>query len=109
LVERLVSDRGWERPAADARVLGDWAGLVGPELAAHARPLGLRDGELSLQAESTAWATQLRLLTGKILALLARELGPTVVTKIRVQGPSGPSWKRGKLSVQGRGPRDTYG
>jgi predicted nucleic acid-binding Zn ribbon protein len=109
LVQRLVSDRGWDLAAAEARVIGDWPSLVGPEIASKSKPVGLRDGELTLQAESTAWATQLRLLTGKLLGLLSSELGPGVVRKIRVHGPAAPSWKRGKLSIRGRGPRDTYG
>lgn len=109
LVSRLVADRGWEKPTAEARVLGAWETLVGAEMAAKCRPVSLHDGELTLQAESTAWATQLRLLSPKLLARLIGELGPGVVTRIRVHGPTGPSWKRGRLSVRGRGPRDTYG
>ena len=109
LVRRMVTERGWDRAAAEARVIGDWPSLVGPEIAAKSKPVGLRDGELTLQAESTAWATQLRLLSTKLLALLSAEVGPNVVRKIRVHGPAAPSWKRGPLSIRGRGPRDTYG
>jgi predicted nucleic acid-binding Zn ribbon protein len=105
----MVTERGWDRAAAEARVVGDWPSLVGPEIAAKSTPVGLRDGELTLQAESTAWATQLRLLSSKLLALLSAEVGPNVVRKIRVHGPAAPNWKRGPLSVRGRGPRDTYG
>ncbi|MFI5959575.1 DUF721 domain-containing protein [Cryptosporangium sp. NPDC051539] len=109
LVSRMVADRGWDRATAEARVLGDWPSLVGPEIASKSRPVQLKDGELTLQAESTAWATQLRLLSTKILGLLSSEIGPNVVRKIRVHGPAAPSWKRGPISVRGRGPRDTYG
>jgi predicted nucleic acid-binding Zn ribbon protein len=109
MIQRLVEDRGWEKPTAEATVLGSWDRLVGEEIASHCRPVGLRDGELTLQAESTAWATQLRMLTGKILGAIKSELGAGVVTKIRVHGPAAPSWKRGPRSVPGRGPRDTYG
>ena len=109
LVRRMVAERGWDRQTAEARVIGDWESLVGPEIAAKSKPVGLRDGELTLQAESTAWATQLRLLSGKLLGLLSAEVGPNVVRKIRVHGPATPNWKRGPLSVRGRGPRDTYG
>ena len=31
------------------------------------------------------------------------------VESIRVSGPDAPTWKRGPRTVQGRGPRDTYG
>jgi len=105
----LFEERGWKRPVAEARVFADWATLVGPEIASRCKPVSLRDGELRLAAESTAWATQLRLLSGTVLAKLVAHLGPDVVTRLHISGPTGPSWKRGAWSVRGRGPRDTYG
>lgn len=106
----FAQDRGWERPLAQARVFADWAGLVGRDVAAHCTPQSLRDGELRVAAESTAWATQLRLLSGAMLARLVEQLGPDVVAKLVVTGPTAPSWKHGQWSVRGaRGPRDTYG
>ena len=110
LLADYVEERGWDRPLAEARVFSDWAALVGDDVAAHSTPTALANGELKVTAESTAWATQLRLLSGALLARLVAELGPQVVTSIRVSGPSGPSWKHGGFSVRGaRGPRDTYG
>ena len=67
------------------------------------------DGELVVQADSTAWATQIRLLAPTLLARLATELGAGTVRSVTVHGPSAPSWKKGLRSVRGRGPRDTYG
>ena len=108
--EGYVTERDWERPLAEARVFADWASLVGAEVAAHCAPEGLHAGELRIGAESTAWATQLRLLGATLLARLAAELGPKVVTRLVITGPTGPSWKYGGRSVRGaRGPRDTYG
>jgi predicted nucleic acid-binding Zn ribbon protein len=105
----MIQDRGWEKPTAEATILGAWPTVVGEDIAGHCRPIGLRDGELTLQAESTAWATQLRLLTPKILDRIRESIGAGVVTKLRIHGPSGPSWRRGLRTVPGRGPRDTYG
>jgi predicted nucleic acid-binding Zn ribbon protein len=106
----LFEERGWDRPVAAARVFADWAALVGPEIAGRCQPVSLRDGELRLAAESTAWATQLRLLAATLLAQVVAELGPDVVTRLHISGPVGPSWKHGAWSVPGgRGPRDTYG
>lgn len=110
LLNGYVNERGWQRPLAEGRVFADWSGLVGDGVAAHCTPQTLRDGELQIVAESTAWATQLRLLSSTLLARLVAELGPDLVTKLRITGPTGPSWKHGGWSVRGaRGPRDTYG
>ena len=108
-LDRLVAERGWTTDKAVGGVMGLWATIVGPEVAAHATPVSFEAGELVLAADSTAWATQMRLLTPTLLARLAEELGAGTVTAVSVRGPSGPSWKRGRLSVRGRGPRDTYG
>jgi predicted nucleic acid-binding Zn ribbon protein len=106
----LFAERDWEQPLAAARVFADWPSLVGAEIAARCQPVSLRDGELRLTAESTAWATQLRLLASALLSRLVAELGPHVVTRLSISGPVGPSWKHGAWSVPGaRGPRDTYG
>ncbi len=106
----FVADRGWQRPLSEARVFSAWAEIVGADVASHCTPSGLREGELRVAAESTAWATQLRLLAGTLLARIVAELGPEVVTRIVVTGPVAPSWKHGPRAVRGaRGPRDTYG
>ena len=94
---------------ASAAVLARWEALVGDEIAAHCRPVSLRDGELTLAAESTAWATQLRLLAPRLLGRIQAELGPEVVRRVRVHGPTAPTWTAGPRRVAGRGPRDTYG
>ena len=109
MVKRLVAERGWEETTSAARVLADWDRLVGPEVAAHCRPVSLVEGELVLVAESSAWATQLRLLVPTLSARLAEQVGSGVVTAISVRGPAQADWQRGPRRVRGRGPRDTYG
>jgi predicted nucleic acid-binding Zn ribbon protein len=106
---RLVKARGWQKPAAEATLFAAWERTVGAEIAAHCRPIRLADGELTVEAESTAWATQLRLLAGKLLGRIAAEVGSGVVKKLNIHGPTAPSWNRGPRRVRGRGPRDTYG
>jgi predicted nucleic acid-binding Zn ribbon protein len=109
LLARLVKTRGWQQPAAEAKVFGAWERVVGPDVAQHSRPVKLADGELTVEAESTAWATQLRLLARSLLRRIAAEVGTNVVTKLHIHGPAAPSWNRGPRRVRGRGPRDTYG
>ena len=109
LASRLVAERGWREPLASASVLGRWAELVGADIAEHAKPISLRDGELTVVASSTAWATQLRTLQRQLLVKIAAGVGPGVVRRLRVSGPAAPSWRKGPRTVPGRGPRDTYG
>jgi predicted nucleic acid-binding Zn ribbon protein len=109
VLAKLVKARGWERPAAEATVFGDWTKVVGAEIATHCRPVKLENRELTIEAESTAWASALRLLAAKLLAGIAAQVGHNVVTKLHIHGPATPSWSRGPRRVRGRGPRDTYG
>ncbi|MFI5893265.1 DUF721 domain-containing protein [Actinoplanes sp. NPDC051513] len=106
---RLMKARGWEKPKAEATVFGAWERVVGPDIAQHSRPVKLDDGVLTVEAESTAWATQLRLLAASLLRSIAGEVGHNVVKKLNIHGPAAPSWSKGPRRVQGRGPRDTYG
>jgi predicted nucleic acid-binding Zn ribbon protein len=108
-VDELVTERAWAQTLRAAGVEARWSAIVGPELAAHCRPERLDDGHLTCVAESTAWATQIRLMTGAIMARLEAELGAGIVRRITVHGPTAPDWRHGPLRVRGRGPRDTYG
>jgi predicted nucleic acid-binding Zn ribbon protein len=106
---RLLSERGWDVPAAVAGATQRWPEIAGPELADHCRPERFDAGTLLLVAESTAWATQVRLLVPQLHRRLDEVIGRGVVTRIEVRGPTGPDWRRGALRVRGAGPRDTYG
>ena len=105
----LAKKQGWSPRVAEGAVFGQWPTVVGSEIADHATPTALRDGVLSVTAESTAWATQLRLIQSQVLAKIAAEVGDGVVTSLKITGPTKPSWRRGPLHISGRGPRDTYG
>lgn len=109
VLNRLVKARGWQQPAAEATVFGAWERVVGSEVAQHSRPVKLENGELTVEARSTAWATQLRLLAGSLLQRIGREVGHNVVRRLHIHGPVAPSWSKGPRRVRGRGPRDTYG
>ncbi len=109
-VDRLVDNRGWQVDVAAGSVMGRWDEIVGREVAEHCQPVSFEDGVLSVRADSTAWATQIRLLSSSLLGRIADAAGPDVVHELRVHGPSAPSWSRGpRRSSDGRGPRDTYG
>jgi predicted nucleic acid-binding Zn ribbon protein len=94
---------------AEGSVFARWGEIAGDQIAAHATPTALRDGVLHVSAESTAWATQLRMVQKQLLATIAAAVGDKVVTSLRITGPTAPSWRKGPRHVSGRGPRDTYG
>ena len=105
----LARSRGWNGKVAEGSVFGRWRSVVGEQIAAHAEPTSLNEGVLTVSAESTAWATQLRMVQAQLLAKIAAAIGDGVVTSLKITGPVGPTWKKGPRRVPGRGPRDTYG
>ena len=107
-LEELIAQRGWREKMKDSDLFVRWSELVGAEIADHVQPLSFSQGVLTLSAESTAWATQIRLIHGQIRTTLTN--AGFEVSEIIVKGPHAPSWRKGGRSVKGgRGPRDTYG
>ncbi|KUI31567.1 hypothetical protein AU196_10405 [Mycobacterium sp. IS-1742] len=105
----LARTRGWSPRVAEGAVFGQWSTVVGEQIAEHATPSSLREGVLTVAAESTAWATQLRMVQSQLLAKIAAAVGDGVVTSLKITGPTAPSWRKGRYHIAGRGPRDTYG
>ncbi|WP_328888078.1 DUF721 domain-containing protein [Streptomyces sp. NBC_00316] len=113
-INRLITERGWETPAAVGGVMGRWPQIVGEDLAKHCVPLRYDEDPdervLTVQCDSTAWATQLRLLAPQLVARLNADLGHGTVKLIKVLGPGGPQRRFGPLRAPGStGPGDTYG
>ncbi len=99
-IRELLASRGWEQRAAVGGVFGNWPGIVGPELAEHTRPERFEDGELTVVADSTTWATQLRLLASTLVRRLNEELGQGTVRKVKVVGPSSGPRRPGAWRVR---------
>jgi predicted nucleic acid-binding Zn ribbon protein len=105
----LLDARGWQQRAAMGSVFGRWAEIVGADLAAHTRPDSFADGELAVTADSTAWATQVRLLAPVLVKRLNAELGDGSVRRVKVRGPAPPRQRGGWRVPGSKGPGDTYG
>lgn len=99
----------WSAPVAQAEVIEHWVELVGEQTAQHATPLHVESGVLVVQSDSTAWATQLRSIRATIIAAIADRYPAAAIDDLKVLNPGAPSWRHGRRSVPGRGPRDTYG
>jgi hypothetical protein len=80
--QSLESGRpGPRSPRADAaRLLAVvWQEAVGPDVAANARPVQLRQGRLVVSASSSAWAQTLQLMSEAIVTRLNERLGAGTV------------------------------
>lgn len=74
----LRSLRGGAGRAEVGGVFGRWDEVVGPALAANARPVRLEHGTLLVEVDEPAWATQVRYLAPDVIARLAEISGVTV-------------------------------
>ncbi|BDZ42071.1 hypothetical protein GCM10025865_13700 [Paraoerskovia sediminicola] len=105
----FLSHRGWTPDVTVGGVIGRWREVVGDQVADHCEPESFDAGVLVVRADSTAWATQVKILVPRLLERLAQEVGDGVVSSVTVLGPVGHSFRRGPRTVRGRGPRDTWG
>jgi len=109
VLSALTKTMGWSAPLAQSDLVSAWRDIAGPETAEHSTPTRIEDGVLHVQCDSTAWATQLRLMRTEIVTRIANGYPAAGVQNISFAGPGAPTWKRGPRSIPGRGPRDTYG
>jgi len=79
--------RGTSGPLAGARdVFARWDELVGPDVAAQARPLRLQEDRLVLVVEDPLWAAELRWLEADLCRRIAEAGGPRlagIVVRVR--------------------------
>ncbi|AKE40250.1 DciA family protein [Corynebacterium kutscheri] len=109
ILNQEIAARGWQKNIAVGMVSSHWEELVGLAVAEHTEVVMVKETTLFISCESTAWATNLRLMQRQILQTIAKKVGPGVITELKIFGPKTPSWRFGPLHVKGRGPRDTYG
>lgn len=108
-VQALLSRMGWTEHIEVASVTARWREVIGDQIADHCEPVSFDEGALLLRASSSAWATQMQLMSGQVRHRLNEEFGREVVKELRFIGPSDKNWVKGPRRVKGRGPRDTYG
>lgn len=88
-LDRVVRFLGAPRADTVAAVFSGWEELVGARVAAHARPLALRDGALVVAVDDAAWASQLQWLEADLLARVGERVGePIDRLEVRVR-PAG--------------------
>jgi predicted nucleic acid-binding Zn ribbon protein len=83
LLPQLVARLGGDDRAAEQRISLVWAEAVGPMLAKHTRPEGVRGKTLMVKVSSSSYAHELVLLRREILDRLTKSMGAPVVEEIR--------------------------
>ncbi|MGN5392449.1 DciA family protein [Streptomyces sp. JL7001] len=89
VLKGLMADRAWDRPTAGGTVLDRWpdiAAAVAPQLPDHVQAVAFhpKTGQLDLRPDSPAYATQLRLITPRIVAEANSAVGADAVRTLRV-------------------------
>jgi predicted nucleic acid-binding Zn ribbon protein len=84
-LDRVARSLGGPDASSLSGLFGRWADIVGPQLAAHARPLSLSSGVLVVAVTEPGWATQLTYLEGELLGRFREALGEGVVERVEVR------------------------
>jgi predicted nucleic acid-binding Zn ribbon protein len=84
-LDAVLRRAGGAAGLAAAAVFARWEEAVGPAVAVHARPLRLDGTTLVIGVDAPGYATQLRLLSGQLLARLRDLVGPGAVDSVDVR------------------------
>lgn len=108
-IDELVGEFNWSAQLSKAELFVSWPNIVGVDVANACTPTSLDNSVMHIDCNSTAWATQMRLMSAQVLAEVNSVYPNLEIREIKFHSPQAPSWKKGSRSVPGRGPRDTYG
>jgi predicted nucleic acid-binding Zn ribbon protein len=84
-LDALTKRLGLAPPDSLSKVFAGWDGLVGVLLASHIRPVGLRDGVLTVEVTEPAWATQLKFLGDDLIRRVNEQVGVGTVSELAVR------------------------
>ncbi|BCA80554.1 DUF721 domain-containing protein [Desulfuromonas sp. AOP6] len=82
LLENLFRQRGLEGKRQEYKAWLVWEEAVGPQIAARARPIRIREGVLEVRVDHPVWMQQLQLMKPKILTRLNALLGEEVINDL---------------------------
>lgn len=91
LVERLMGPKAADEAQGWARFFSTWDSSVGERLAAHSKPVDVRNGIVLVEAEHPGWIQLLQLKQESLLAQLKRAFPDLGIRGIafRLQGSGG--------------------
>jgi predicted nucleic acid-binding Zn ribbon protein len=85
VIGQVLGDLGLDAVAKAHQIDARWEEIVGSQVAAHCRPLGLRGDVLELEVDSPVWSQQLQLRKPELLAALGRSFGADAPRELRFQ------------------------
>ena len=85
LVGKVLGELGLDGVALAHRIGSEWPEIVGEQVAAHCRPLGLRAGVLEVEVDSPVWSQQLQLRKMEILENLRGRYERQAPREVRFQ------------------------
>ena len=82
-MDQFLRQAGLDRRLGDARVLSAWHAALGPDLAARARAVRFRAGELTVEVQSAAHRQELASFTGEDFRRAANQrLGAETIRRV---------------------------
>jgi len=79
----VLRDLGLQTRFRERRVVEQWAGIVGPELARRARALRCENGTLLVHVDHGAWMQELHFIEKKLLDKMRAACPDVELTRIR--------------------------
>ena len=83
MIEGALRAMELEHARTSSEIGINWERIVGPEVARHCRPVGVKNGVLVAEVDSSVWCQQLQLRTPEILESLREFLGEQSPTAVR--------------------------
>ena len=83
VVPKVLSGLRLEQRRAEAEIVRVWNGLLDPNIVAHAQPVGIRNGTLFVNVDSSVWLSEIvRYRRKEILDRLQHSFGREVIKRI---------------------------
>jgi predicted nucleic acid-binding Zn ribbon protein len=83
-LQSYLAKSGLTKRLAQAQVIPDWPGLVGPQIAAVTTPESVTpDGTLFVRVSTSGWMTELQLMAPQVMAAVNAGRGPGRIKTIR--------------------------
>ena len=96
-LDKVTRALGGAEAAVLAAIFGRWKDIVGSAVSAHAWPISVVDGTLTIGVDQPGWATQLTYLERDLCRRIAEVSGADAVRRVRVTVRPGdpPGWYPG--------------